>query len=448
MKYNKGFLFLLIFWMVNGAAFAQDEAPAPSILVDKIVAKVDNKVILKSDVEMGYLSYLSSGRRDNPDLKCQILGQLISDKLMVAKAEIDSVLVSEIEVESNLSRRIQILMSQYGGSELEIEKFYGKPLEAIKNEIRDELRDMLTAQRMQEHITKNITVTPSDVRRFFNRIPRDSLPFFSKEVTIGQIVKFPEVSPEKKLAARQLLMDLREKVLAGGDFAIFAMEHSEDGSARYGGDLGFVSRGTMVPEFEAAALRLKPGEISMPIESRFGIHLIQLLERRGNEYHSRHILKMPTATEKEIAVTRKFLDSLRTEILEERVTFRDAAKEHTDDKATGPSGGYLMDDMGSDRVAVDELDPVIYFALDSMKVGEISPPFVFKTEDGKEALKILYYKSNLPPHMANLKDDWQKIQFAALNEKKSKELYEWFDKARHDVFISIAPEYDRCDILD
>jgi peptidyl-prolyl cis-trans isomerase SurA len=427
---------------------AQKEAPK-GILIDKIIAKVDNQILLKSDLEMAYLNYMSSGQQSFPDTKCRILAQLITSKLMVAKAEIDSVMVNDLEVENNVDRRMQMIVAQSGGSREKLEAFYGKSLDQIKDELRDQIKEQLVVQKMQKTLTDNIKVTPAEVRKFFNKIPKDSLPYLNKEVEIAQIVKIPDVNRAQKDIARNKLNEIRSMILNGQTtFEEMAQKHSADGSARDGGNLGWAGRGMMVPEFEAAALRLRPNEISAPIESQFGFHLIQLIERRGNEYNSRHILIIPESSPEDIRQAERYLDSLRSRILSDTITFEKAAKEYSDDKMTGPAGGFFMDDLGSTRVSVEDLDPVVYFTIDTLKTGTITRPMTFRLDDGKEAVRIFYYKSSIPPHQANLKDDWTKIQAAALNEKKARVLDKWFDKAREDVFISLDSEYDYCGLLD
>ncbi len=418
------------------------------VVIDKIIAKVDNYIVLKSDLETAYLSYLASGNSATPDAKCRILGQLISQKLMVAKAEIDSVIVTDVEVSANLDNRMQMILSQYGGSPEQLEEYYGKTIDQIKEDIRDDIKQQLTVQRMQSTITEGIKVTPQDVRKFFNQIPQDSLPYFSKEVEVAQIVKIPTVSKDQKAEMRSKLNDIRARIIAGESFEAMAKEYSQGPSAKYGGNLGFAQRGVMAPEYEASSLKLKPGEISSPFETQFGLHIVQLIERRGNEYNSRHILLQPKPSQQDIERASNYLDSLRQQIESDSITFEKAAKEYSEDQATSGRGGYFSDNSGGTRVSVEDLDPVVFFTIDSMQTESISKPVTFRTDDGKEAVRILYYKSKIQPHQANLKDDWQKIQAATLNEKKSRVLDKWFNKARGDVFISIDSEYDYCGIMN
>lgn len=422
-------------------------AQESGLIIDQIIGKVDNYIVLQSDLEKAHAAYLANGNPLSSNSKCQLFAQLISGKLMVAKAEIDSVIVTDIEVDNNLDRRMQVILSQYGGSEKQLEEYYGKSIDQIKQDIRDEIKEQLVVSRMQETIIADIKVTPAEVRRFYNSIPRDSLPFFSTEVQVGQIVKTPDVGQEQKEVLKVELGKIRERIVGGEDFETLAKEYSQGPSARYGGNLGFTQRGMMASEFEAAALKLRPGEISEPFETQFGIHIVELLERRGNEYNSRHILLIPKPSEDDINRAKQYLDSLRTLVVADSITFQKAAKDNSDDKYTAGNGGFFEDRNGGSYISSEDLDPVIFFTIDTLEVGSITEPIVYRTDDGKEATRILYYKSKVKPHQANLKQDWQKIQTAALNEKKSRVLNDWFNRAREDVFISIGKDYEYCKIL-
>ncbi|MBX2955642.1 MAG: peptidylprolyl isomerase [Cyclobacteriaceae bacterium] len=443
------YLFIAFLIVLSGTIKIQAQEEPTGFIVDKIIGKVDNYIVLKSELDKAFQEYVSNGGSPSAETRCQFLAMLLRNKLMMAKAEIDSVVVGDSEVDANTSRRMEMILAQYGGSPVDLENKFGKTLEQIRLELRDQIREQMVVNEMQRHITKDIAVTPAEVRRFFSRIPKDSLPFFSAEAEVAQIVRIAKVSEAQKEVTRQELVAIRDRILNGEDFATLAKKYSADPSVTVnGGDMGFVGRGMMVPEFEAASFKLKPGEISMPIETMFGLHIVQLLERRGNEYHSRHILMSPSPSPEDLEDARKYLDSIRILIVEEKLTFEKAAKEYSDDVETKGNGGFFIDDDGGSRIAVDELDPVVFFAIDSMKVGGISSPLVYRTETGKEAVRILYYKSRVPPHQASLKDDWQRIQNATLNQKQNRALEKWFDKARKDVFISIDPAFDYCGILD
>ena len=418
-------------------------------VVDEIIAKVDNYIVLKSELERFYFDQLSNGAPQSQELKCQCLAVLVRNKLMMAKAEIDSVIVLDSDVDANTQRRMDLILAQSGRSPDELEALYGKPLEQIKAELRDQIREQMVVSKMENTITDGLTVTPAEVRKFFNRIPKDSLPYFSASVQVGQIVKIAESSERQKEMTRNQLLDIRSRIIAGEDLATVAKKYSDDPSVlSNNGDMGWVGRGRMVPEFEAMAFKLKPNEVSMPFESDFGFHIMQLLDRRGNEYHSRHILISPKPSEDDLNRASRFLDSLRTLILNDSLTFENAAKEFSDDGMTKGNGGFFVDAEGGIQIPIDELDPVVFFKLDSMKVGDISRPMVYRTDDQKDAARILYYKSRIPPHQASLEGDYHRIQSATLNEKKNKILGRWFDKARADVFINLDPIYNVCGLLE
>jgi peptidyl-prolyl cis-trans isomerase SurA len=429
---------------------AQETPPASSaFVVDEVIAKVDNYIVLKSDLERAYQEYVTNGGSPGQRVKCQYLAMLVRSKLMLAKAEIDSVVVLDAEVDDNTSNRMNMILSQSGRTVDELETLYGKTMEQIRLELRDQIREQMIVSQMEREMTKDLKVTPAEVRRFFSTIPKDSLPYFSASVEVGQIVKIASVNEDQKSATKAELIGIRNQILSGEDFSTLAKKHSDDPSVvSNGGNMGWVGRGRMVPEYEATAFKLKPNEISMPFESSFGIHIMQLLERRGNEYNSRHILISPKPSTDDIAKATRYLDSIRTLIVHDSIKFERAAKDFSDDVETKGNGGFFSDDDSNNRILVDELDPVVFFNVDTMKVGTVSKPITYRTDAGKDAVRIFYYKTRVPPHVASLEDDWTRIQAATLNEKRDKILQKWFAKARKDVFINIDSTYDYCGILD
>jgi peptidyl-prolyl cis-trans isomerase SurA len=436
-------LFLLMILFAKPASAQENQG----FVVDEIVAKVDNYIVLKSELDRAYQDYLTNGGSPSQNIRCQYLVMLVRNKLMMAKAEIDSVVVADAEVDDNAQNRMNMILSQSGRTVDELEALYGKTMEQIRLELRDQIREQMIVNKMEGEITKGLKITPAEVRRFFSNL--DSLPYFSASVEVGQIVKIAKVSSAQEYKTKGELMDIRNQILAGANFSELAKKYSDDPSVvGNGGEMGWSARGRMVPEYEAMAFKLKPGEISMPFKSDFGIHIMQLIERRGNEYNSRHILISPAPSEDDLKKASRYLDSLRTLIISDSIKFQNAAKEYSDDVATKGNGGFFNDGNGGNKLMVDEIDPIVFFRIDSMKIGAISEPIVYRTEDGKDAVRILYYKSRTPPHEASLKEDWSRIQDAALREKKDGVLQRWFQKARKDVFISIDPSYDYCGILD
>jgi peptidyl-prolyl cis-trans isomerase SurA len=434
-------------FVVSSLATYAQEIENKNVL-DRIIVKVDNYFILKSEVESQYQQYLTSGQANTPN-RCQILEGLVVNKLMLAKAEIDSVIVDDKRIDAELTSRMEQMEGQYGSAKNIVEA-YGKSIATLKEDLRSSLKEQLTGRKMQDKITDDVKITPKEVAAFFNEIPRDSLPYLPAEVEISHIIRLAKPNKNQKEELYAKLLDFRRRVEKGESFEDLAKVHSEDlGSGKRGGDLGFAKRGAMVAPFEAAALRLKPNQMSEVVESEFGFHLIQLLEIRGQEYHARHILLRPDYQKLDLTEPTKFLDSIRVLVQRDSTTFEKAAKEFSEDKATQDAGGVLMDaSNGGNRLAYDgTMDPALFFALDSMKVGTISAPIPFRTDDGRSAVRILFFKAKHPPHFANLKDDYQKLAQITLSRKKNNAIEKWFMKAKDDVFIFIDDEYKDCKIL-
>ena len=436
--------------ILASAAQVQPTAPQGQV-IDKIVAKVNDEIILKSEVDIATQQLRMSDDFMFGDVECAVLTQLIQGKLFVAKAGIDSVEVDPNILEDNLDRRMQALLAQNKMTEADVLEAYGKTLEDLKDEYRDVVKEQLLTQQMQQKIMGNVSVTPSEVQRFFKSIPRDSLPYFSTEIEAGHIVRVARPTHAQKRFARRKLEKIRERILEGKvTFEEMAKSFSEDpGSAAKGGDLGWFSRGQLVKEYEATVLNLKPGEYSEVIESQFGFHFIQLIERRGNKFHSRHILIKVDAGYSGLTEAEDFLDSIRTIIQEDKIKFDMAANKFSDDENTKNNGGYFIDQQsGSYRIPMENVDPTLFFVLDTMQVGTLSKPMPYQTDDGKKAMRILYYKSKVDPHYANLKDDYQKIQQATLMSKKQEAIQKWTKENMSEVFIHVDDTYNRCPILE
>jgi peptidyl-prolyl cis-trans isomerase SurA len=266
-----------------------------------------------------------------------------------------------------------------------------------------------------------------------------------RELEVNQIVRIPGANKAQKMIAKEKLDSIKKVIQNGGDFEEIAKKVSEDYvSGKDGGNLGWQQRGSLVPQFEATVFRLKPNELSDPIESEFGFHLIKLHERRGNEFHSSHILIKPNPTDFDLEVETKFLDSLRNRIMIDSIKFEKAAKEYSHDKNTAPSGGVIMSQQGVSKNFDDEIDSYVYLVVSDMEVGKISTPKPYRTDDGKMGVRILLLKSNTPPHELNLKEDYQKIYNFALSDKKNKTLNDWFMKAKDELYIKVDDEFKDC----
>jgi peptidyl-prolyl cis-trans isomerase SurA len=420
---------------------------AQNVVLDKIIAKVDNYYLLKSELETQMAQYAQSGQQAPP--KCQLLESLVVGKLMLAKSEIDSITVEDKRVEGELNSRMEQMESQFG-SQKNIVEAYGKTIASLKDELRSAIKEQLITRKMQDKITGDVKVTPKEVRRFFESIPKDSLPYLPSEVEIGQIVRYAKTTKAQKDELFKRLLDYKKRVENGEKFEELAKLYSEDlGSGKRGGDLGFAKRGQMVPPFEAAALKLKPNQMSDVVESEFGFHLIKLLEVRGQEYHALHILLRPDYQRLDVVEPTRFLDSIRVLIQRDSLKFETAAKDFSDDKATQYGGGMLTDPQTrSIRMPLDgTMESGLFFTVDTMKVGTVTKAIPYRTEDGRSAMRILYYKAKHPPHFANLEDDFQRLSTYTLNRKKNNAIEKWFAKAKDDVFIYIVDEYKECNVM-
>jgi peptidyl-prolyl cis-trans isomerase SurA len=440
---------LLAFWIL-GQAQAQETATGQ--VVDKIIAKVDNNILLESEVQKSYLEAISQAQQGiEAPTRCSVFESLLINKLMVAKAVVDSVIVTDGEVLLEANNRFAMVMQQFGGDEAMLAEMYGKTAEQLKAELEEVMREQLIVRKMRKTITDGITVSPAEVRAFYLNIPKDSLPLFTSEATVGQIVRKPETNPKVREEIIAQLKQFKEAIASGkSTFAELAKAYSEDpGSGAQGGDLGFFRRGELAPEYEATALGLRQGEISDPIETQFGFHMIQLLENKGSTFNTRHILRIPKASEEDIVKAERYLDSLKKEVLAGKIDFAKAAKEYSQDRTTSDAGGFFTDPATtSNRLSLRTLeDPVLYFTIDTMKVGDITPPIRF--EDPREGTKvrILFYKARYPAHKANLEDDYEKLKAATLRRKEDEVLSKWFVTAKEDIFIDIDPSYDRCNAL-
>ena len=436
------FAFILLF---SFQIQAQNE-----VVVDKIIAKIDNHIILKSDLEMAYQSYISRGRSGENITRCQVLQQLLLNKVLYAKAELDSVIVEEETLNQQLEGRMQQIIMNSGVSEDKIESHLGMSLAALKEEMRPDVKEQMTAQKMQRKITEDIKVTPNQVKKFFGMFPADSVPFLPSEYEVSQIVKLPEVSKSVKEQVRLQLMEVREKILKGEKFEKMASIYSEDlATATRGGALGWFGRGQLAPEYEATSLSIKVGDISEPVLSDFGFHIIQLLDRRGNRFNTRHILIRPKSTTEDLKRTEIFLDSLRGVILKDSLKFEKAASLYSTDKSTKMNGGAFKDpETGNNSLTRDFFDYVVGQTLDTLKVGGISRPLEYRTEDGKSALRLIYFRKQIAGHKASFKEDYEKLYQAALSEEKNKKIADWFQRVRGELFIDIDPEYDNCGLME
>jgi peptidyl-prolyl cis-trans isomerase SurA len=418
-------------------------------VIDQVMAVVGARIVLRSEIEKQYIQFLAQGAPETDETKCGIFDQLLLQKLMLNQAEIDSVTVSESQVDGELDRRMRFYVKQIG-SEEKLEEYFHTTIRELKAEFRGLIKDQLTVQTMQSKITKDVSATPSDVRGYFESIPKDSLPYIDAEMEVAQIVRKPPVSAEEKKAVKDTLNSYRNRILNGeADFVVYAALYSQDaGSAKKGGELGFFERGTMVPEFEAAAYNLKAGEISPVLETKFGFHILQLIERRGDQINVRHILLKPKTSDNDLIRSVNLLDSLRKEINNNTISFEAAAEKFSDDEETKYNGGLMINaETNTSRLSPDKIDRTLFFQVDSMSLNQASVPLQMITAEGKPAYRIVMVKSRTKPHQPTLKEDYQKIQEVTLQEKQNKVLSDWVSKKQKTTYIHVNEEYGNCQIL-
>ena len=429
-----------------------DVPTGPKRTLDKIAAVVGSSIILQSDIELQYANFLASGNQPDPSVKCIILRNQMTQKLLAQQAVIDSVSVKDDEVDNELDRRMRGMIARAGGQE-RLEQFLGRSTIQYKDELRPDIKENMVASKMRNKITEKIGVTPYDVEKYFNAIPKDSLPTYNKEVEVGVIQINPKLTNEEKEVYREKAQELLDRVKKGEDFGALARLYSQDtGSAPDGGDLGFADRNTFVKEFAAWAFKLKAGEISPVFETDFGFHFLQVIERRGEQVHARHILIIPTITQASLDRAKSRADSVYDELKKNKnETFSAAASFYSDDKDTKYNGGMMLNadnvETRTTYIPTDKLDPQIALIVDTMKVGEISKPQLFTDQANKKSYKFLYLKSVTDAHKANLKQDFPKVKDQALSDKINRTVSEWFEKRRKETFIKIDPEYQGCPVL-
>jgi peptidyl-prolyl cis-trans isomerase SurA len=421
-------------------------ALSAQMLIDKIVAQVGGELVLLSELEEQH-NLMSAQQGTLPEgFRCTILDGIMTQKLMINQAKLDSIEVTDDEIEAQLDARFERILAYMNNDVTQFEAYYGQTIPEVKAQFREDLKNQLLAERMQGRIMENVTITPAEVKEFFEQIPTDSLPYFNSEVELGEIVYRPKVNEEQKAIALKTLEEVKAKLDAGEDFAVLAQNYSQDGSARSGGDLGWARRGTFVPEFEAAAYNLELSEISDIVESEFGFHIIQLLERRGNSIHTRHILIRPEITDDDLKLARDKLNKIRQEILTDSLIFERAVKLYSDeDQMSFNNGGNMVNPKTNNTFfEIGDLDPDVYFAIDTLEVNGITAPIEMRFPNGEKAFRLVLLKSRTSPHKASLSKDYSKIKKAALEAKKSEFINKWVEEHIVSTFIDVETEFQSC----
>lgn len=415
------------------------------LLLDKVIAVIGKQIIMYSDIEIQYQQYRQMGSYQGSEetVKCTILEGMILSKLLMTKADNDSLYVPDNQIDMELDYRIKYFISQIGSQE-KLEEYFGKPIAEIRSEMREGIVEQKRTEMARNEVVKNTIVTPSEVRKMFKALPVDSIPMVNSEVVIQQLVKQPEVGMEQTIEIKERLRGYRQRIINGEKFSTLAILYSEDpGSAAKGGELGFYGKGELYPEFEKAAFKLLPGEISDVVETKAGFHIIQMIDRRGEFINVRHILLRPKVSFETLQQTLDELDSLTNEMRSGKISFDEAVARYSDDDKT--TGGFLINPYNSStKWETSQLDPTILYSVDKMQPGDISQPLLYDTEEGNQAYRVLYLKSKTQPHRANIEEDYDRIQEWAIEQKKHKKLIEWMQKQYDRTYIHISEPFDQC----
>jgi len=448
MKYKIFYSFLLLI-ICSSYGISQG---GNAEIIDKVIATIGGEFILLSDVEGQYAYIVQNGNEVNEEAKCQILEGIIGQKLMVHQSRLDSLQVTADEVDAQLDFRFDQVLQQMKGDEAFFQEYYGATVDQMKARMRDDQREQILAERMQRSLIQRVAITPEEVKEFYNSIPQDSLPFLNAEVEIGELVIKPKVNSIEYQNALEKISKIKEQILAGEDFAELAKKNSDDpGSAANGGDLGFAKRGIFAPEFEAAAFSLNENEISDPIETEFGFHIIQNLGRRGNYVNTRHILVRPVITQGDFDIAEALGDSIRTLINSDSLTFEQAVRKYgfKDVQSFSNNGRMKNPATGNNFFETADINPPdIYFAIEPLEVGEISETIELNLPNGDTVFRLYQLQSKTKPHRANLKEDYSRIQQFAKESKKNEYLATWLEKRYADTYITVSSIYGTCPNLN
>lgn len=414
-------------------------------IIDKIVGIVGNEIIMMSDIENQYIQMASQQMKVDGNTRCEILEDMMFQKLLYVQAQKDSLSVTPKEVETELDRRLSVFINQIG-SEQKLEEYFGKTIKSIKDDLRSTIEEQMLAQKVQQKIIGDTKVTPSEVKNFFEKLPADSIPTIEAYYELSEIVIKPEVSKEDKEKVVAELNKIRERILNGESFSTMAVLYSEDpGSAMKGGELGFVSKTDLVPEFSQVAFNLtSPLDVSQVVETEYGFHIIQMIEKKGNMMNFRHILMKPKVSMEALEAADKKANEVYSILQSDTISFIDAVKKYSNGDSKGSDGKVMNPYYGDARMTSDFLDPYTKSAVMPLKEGEYSKPFLSSDNKGSRVIKIVRLDLDVKEHKANMKDDYLTLQRAALEDKNSRLIDEWVKDKVQSVYIKIDDEYKDC----
>jgi peptidyl-prolyl cis-trans isomerase SurA len=425
----------LAFFAVALTAQAQDKKT-----IDEVVATVGSEVVFLNEIEEQFNYVAEKQPNTPPNFRCEVLQNIIIQKLLVNQAKLDSVEVGAEEIENQLGARVERLLTYFNQDQAALEEYYGMTIDRIKENMRTDMESQLLAERMQGQILGSVTVTPAEVKEFYKNIPKDSLPYFNSEVELRELVIKPIVNEIEKEKARARAADLRKQIMEGADFAELAKKYSDDpGSGREGGNLGWMKRGSFVSEFEATLYNLEKDQVSELVETEFGFHIIQLQGRRGNIVQSRHILIKPEITAADLASVAGLIrkDSLSFSLAVKRFGDKNTQSFNNDGRMTNPNSGNTFFELA-------DLDFEIYSAVEGMPINGISKAIESKEPTGDKFYRIVSLQSRTKPHKADLKTDYNRIQTAALEQKKAGFTEKWMRDKLTNTYLDVAPRFVKC----
>lgn len=435
-------ILVVVFLLIGGAVISQAQQPM-KVVADKIVAVVGDRIILQSDITNSIEDAKRQGGQVPDDAECMLMEQAIVSKILMLQAEKDSLPVTDEEVEAELDQKVRYYVRQLGSVEV-LEQMAGKSIYKIKDDARASVREQRLAEAMQQKIVSNVRITPTEVKDFFDKIPKDSLPYFESELEVGQIIVYPKASHElEQYIVAEMLNYKKQLESKTTDFCRLARQVSEDPGSKDRCGQYQINRNDKASwdhVFLSTAFRLKEGEISAPVKSdKFGYFLIQMVERRGDDADVRMILRVPPVTDDEINKGIAKLDTVRSRLIAGTIGFNEAASKYSDDESVKFSGPFITGRDGSTYVTIDQLDKETVGVISKIKVGEFSQPSVYTSDQGKKGVRIVYLKSRSEPHIMNLRDDYSKISQGALQQKKAQELDKWI-KAKIPTYYIMVDE--------
>ena len=422
-------------------------AQPKKVVADKIIAVVGDKVVLKSDLDNTIMDMQRQGIEVPANARCLSLEQAMGIKALVLQAERDSLPVTEEEIAADIDNQIRGFINAYGSKE-ELEKVSGRTLYQLKEDFKDGFRERKLAAAMRNKIVDGIRITPNEVKAYFDKLPKDSLAFYESELEIGQIVVYPKANRDAEEYCIEQLKEFKQQLESGKrDMKTLAALYSDDPGSKENAGQYEINRSEKQwdPAFMAKAFSLKEGQISTPFKSKFGYHIIQMVNRAGDDAVVRHILKIPQITKPEITSSINKLDTVRSKLITGALQFGEAVSKYSDDEASKFTGGRKSNNEGSTSITIDQLDKDLVVMMKDLKVGQYSQPTEFTDERGKKGVRIVYLMSRSEPHRENMKDDYNKLAQRALEEKKNSSLDKWFNEKISTYYIKVDDEYKSCE---